>query len=282
MPQRWRNDWGDEGSNLVAQLRSELANARWAIIGLMPEAAQRLLEGFLSCSTRQESYLWRDEVVDQIVGLAEMIPGAVDTFESRRAYCPLCRGGARVVYERGFSVPEGLRRHLIGWGHTRQCDVMKAVMDLAHEHWNEKFRPAEDAEQEQRRLQLLQRRKVETRYCVEPAGEPQLIDEELYGRLARDEAGLSWAEGRLAELGFAVANNADVKSYVSDHTDFVVFADPRGKGEIRFLVYRKPVPTKPARNGRHRPCVGSFFLLDSWKHDIRQKYQSRLDGVISA
>jgi len=156
---------------------------------------------------------------------------------------------------------------------------MKATMGLAQEYWNEKFRPAEDAEAERKRVQVSQRRQVETLYCVEPAGKPELIDERLCGNAARDEPGLAWAESRLAELGFRVANNANVKSYVSEHTDFAVFADPRGKGEIRFAVYRKPLPTKPPRNGRHRTYVGSFSLLDSWKHDIQQKYQSRLDGV---
>jgi hypothetical protein len=115
---------------------------------------------------------------------------------------------------------------------------------------------------------------------VEPAGKAQLIDEGLYGASARDEAGLAWAENRLAELGFPVASNANVRSYASDHGDFAVFADPRRTGEIRFAVYRKPLPTKPPRNGRYRAYVGSFFLMDSWKHDIQQKYQSRLDPIV--
>jgi hypothetical protein len=154
-------------------------------------------------------------------------------------------------------------------------------LDLAHEYWNEKFRPAEDAEEEQRCLQLAHRKKVETRYRVGAAGAPQLIDEGIYGKAARDEAGLAWAENRLVELGFPAATNANVRSYVREYGDFVVFADPRGKGEIRFAVYRKPPPTKP-RSGRQRGYVGSFALLDGWKHEIKQKYQSRLDGVTSA
>jgi hypothetical protein len=58
---------------------------------------------------------------------------------SDRARCPLCGGSSDNPHgEEGFAYPEGLRRHLAGSYNARQCNVVKAAVDLAWDHSDRK------------------------------------------------------------------------------------------------------------------------------------------------
>jgi hypothetical protein len=46
-----------------------------------------------------------------------------------RLLCPICLDRPD-MYAEGFLWPEGLRRHLDGWGNQRQCPVMAAAARL--------------------------------------------------------------------------------------------------------------------------------------------------------
>jgi hypothetical protein len=182
-------------------------------------------------------------------------PWCIEIF-GQRAYCPLYRDGAQGFYgERGFKLPEGLRRHLIGFGRTRQCVIVRATVELARDHWHEKFQPQE--QQAAREKQALKEKRLasETVYLLAPGARPVLLDEgENIWRRARptsnDSPGLAWAERRLAELGFQAVYDGRLRSYTKPVAcggrDFVVYADPRHAGAIHFAVF------DPAARGQKR------------------------------
>jgi hypothetical protein len=85
----------------------------------------------------------------------------------------------------------------------------------------------------------------------------------------------------LSELGFQTVSETNVKSYIVELGDFVVYADPRMGGQIVFRVYKRPLPKKRriprGRSARRR----EFHLLDSWKRDIQGKYETRLGAAMA-
>lgn len=127
----------------IRQLRIDLWMARETIISLMPEPIQRILKSYLQCVSRQESAAWKYSVIEQIIGLVQDIPPPhnFNWGQSSRGNCPLCKEGPRTnyTYEKGFAIPEGLRRHLTGSG-ANECCVMKAASSLAWDHFDSKFK----------------------------------------------------------------------------------------------------------------------------------------------
>ena len=88
--------------------------------------------------------------------------------------------------------------------------------------------------------------------------------------------------GRAApnRLGFTVIERDRIKSYIDERDDFVVYADPRGLGEIGFIVYRKPLP-KRGRGLRLHAMANSFGIRDSWKNDLKAKYEARVTQALT-
>jgi hypothetical protein len=228
----------------IKRLEHELYQVRQTIIHLMPENIRAILWGYRDCTDRAATHRWEDEAADQLIELAHVLTSEEGSYWWERAYCPLCRDGSTSPYQSGFAVPEGLRRHLVGWGNVRQCDVTAAVMALARAYWDDKFGAAERAEETEKQALVANRKKTETLYVIDPTGEPQLIDEGLgflaFGDTARSESELSWAEQRLSDLGFQTSHEGNVRCYTSERGDFVVYADPRVKGKITFSVFKKP------------------------------------------
>jgi hypothetical protein len=270
----WTNPWEET----IDRLKNELDQARRTILLLMPQNVQPVLSSYFSCEARQQTYGWESDVADKIIALAQILPPAEGSFLSDRAYCPLCGDGSSSPYQRGFSIPEGLHRHLVGWGgNVHQCRVMEAAVSLARDYWHDKFHPAEEAEEAEKRDRLAQRKKRGTLYRTSPYLEPQLIDEAIgFGAAPRDESELAWAEQRLEALGFQITREGNVKCYTNDRESFVAYADPRTRGGIEITVFRKPVSGR-GRGRRTRPAVlTSFRLMDTWRNDLRGKYESRL------
>jgi len=265
----------------IESLKHDLSTVRWTVLSLMPEDVQRILGSYYDCGSEEEALMWENITAEKIIALAEILQSRGWAFFGERAYCPLCKNGSNSPFEEGFAVPEGLRRHLVGWGNTHQCGIFKVALDLARDYWYDKFHEkAVDAEKEKSE-RTLSRRKTETLYCVAPDLDPELIDEGIgYGVQARNETEMVWAEQRLADLGFSIIFEANFKTYLSDQADFVVYADPRKKGEIKFTVYKKPLPKK-GRGSRSRPWAwNSFELRDNWKHDLSGKYRARLEAML--
>ena len=120
--------------------KTELYLAQMAIVRLMPDDIRDLLLDYMSCKTRRETGLWEIRVFETIIDYAEPLEGTSKGSFNDRALCPLCRESGRSFYEEGFALPEGLKRHLTGYGNMRQCVVTKAAFNLAHDSWEGKFR----------------------------------------------------------------------------------------------------------------------------------------------
>jgi hypothetical protein len=254
---------------IISDLRRDLDVAVSSVIWLMPEDARSILESFCDCESERDTYRWRHIAASRVVALAKALPkGICDSRD--RAYCPLCGRGALRLYEEGFVMPEGLRRHLIGWGGPgTQCFVFRAVELGARLYWSGK-----SYYQEQARLaELEKRRKSETLFQVDPDGPAKLIDEGMSWLEPRNSDELTWAEDRLATLGFETRVEKNARSYRSKPGRFVVYADPRENGQIRFRVYLK-------QRSAGGPEYSRFTLTDYWKSDILEKYENRLRDAL--
>jgi hypothetical protein len=250
---------------LISSLEDQLYRARRGIISLMTEEAQKILRGYVDCESQLDADRWEYISVAKIIHLAEVIPSESLNF-SNRACCPLCKDGALVLYESGFKLPEGLRRHLIGWGNN-QCLVFGAAMNLARDHWGERFR--EKQAEEAARI-ARERRMSEILYKIDAKKSPVLIDEGIRFDF-RSVADMAWAEDRLLALGFNIDLERNVKSYTSESDTFIVYADPRRKYQIEFSIY-----LKQCAQVRTEPLIGYFGLSDYWTNSIGQKYQKCL------
>lgn len=260
----------------IRHLEEELDESRYSIVRLMPGKIQEVLRSFYDCESRKETHGWENETALEITEFAEILnqDGGL-YFSDQRAYCPLCGDGSSSYSTEGFTVPEGLRRHLVGSG-AQQCDVFKAAEKLAIDYWHRKFSEAEEAEEIEKKKIIAERKKTEILYKTDAYNAPQLIDEIGFGGTVRNEDELLWAENRVTELGFQISLEANIKSYLNDRQDFIVYADPREKGEIKFKVFKKPLPKKSRKLFRGN----SFTVKDSWKHDLVGKYTSRLEKAI--
>lgn len=254
---------------IISDLRRDLDAAVRSVIFLMPEDARSILESFEDCESYTDTYRWRLIAASGVGDLAKPFPKGIFP-SSDRAYCPLCRGGALPPSPEGFALREGLRRHLIGGGgQETQCFVFNAVELGARSYWSGK-----SYDQEQARLaELEKRRKSETLFQVDPDGPAKLIDEGMSWSKPRNSDELIWAEDRLATLGFETHVEKNARSYTSKPGRFVVYADPRANGQIRFRVYFK-------QRSAGGPEYSSFRLNDHWKSDILGKYEIRLQRAL--
>jgi len=256
---------------VISSLEDQLYRARRSIISLVTEEAQKILWGYVDCESELNARHWQNIAAREIIKLAEPIPSEL-FHSSNRAYCPLCKDGELVLYESGFKVPEGLRRHLIGWGNeNNQCIVFGAAMNLARDHWGD---PREKQAEEAASI-ARERRRSEIVYKVDAKRSPVLIDEGIRFDDFRSVDDMAWAEDRLLALGFEIRIDRNVKSYTSESDTFIVYADPRRNYHIEFNVYLKQFA-----QGRAEHSIGYFDLTDYWTNSIDQKYQSSLQRTI--
>ncbi|WP_044490810.1 hypothetical protein [Burkholderia pseudomallei] len=116
------------------RLRDELFVTRESLIDLMDP--QDLLRGYLGVRDDSQLDSWRRTALAAVMGSAQVRPGA-EMGDPRwpRALCPLCRESAQGTRDvRGYAVPEGLRRHLLGELNSRQCAVFGAAEAIALEN----------------------------------------------------------------------------------------------------------------------------------------------------
>lgn len=125
------------------KLRSDLYIARLAIIELMPADVQSILTNYYPCSSREDAVRWTHNTAEKIVKLAD-VRSSEEMGDGRnlspRAFCPLCGQESSTPFMlRGFAIPEGLLRHLLGSHNSHQCNVFKAAEALGREYLAEKF-----------------------------------------------------------------------------------------------------------------------------------------------
>lgn len=126
MPQR-----DDEES-----LRRQLEVAYVAIEEMLPIHISEFYEGRYRVTSTKEGREWWKLFLDEIVQHS----GAAS--HDRRVPCPLCGRGAETSLSSassGFVYPDGILRHLMGYGNAHQCPVTKALEDHAKTDWNERF-----------------------------------------------------------------------------------------------------------------------------------------------
>lgn len=259
------------------KLKDQLYFARITIIHLLKDPFSKIMKGYHSCNNREEGRQWENHVVEQVI--ENTLPNKPKhQFYQETAYCPLCGSGTSSYGGSGFTYPEGLKRHLEGYGNTHQCSITNEVFSLARDHWQDEFREQELIEQREKAEKTTKRMREETLYKIEPFNEPELIDRGYSWNGTRDSDGMAWAEDRLKSLGFTTLNENNVKSYVKEYENLIVFADPRSNKRISFLVFKKPLPKRKPRTGMFKYRIGHFDFQDSWKNELPKKFEKRIDG----
>lgn len=285
--QSYRFPIQDEQAEEIRRLKDELFMARQEILYLAPDEFHDLLRSYRFCETRAATYAWADRVADQIVERAVPLQGYMTEIFGTRALCPLCRGGTQSQYEQGYSLPVGLHRHLVGYGRVNECPVIDAARELARDAWKSMFAEAEAVAEAQALKTKQARMEVEALYVVGLNAEPELYDHG-YGHDARPQDdtqfSLSWAERRLAALGFELKIEDRKHSYTKSVShalgEFIVFADPRHLGSIQFRVFE--AESSPRKRKRARLHSNSFNIRDSYKNHLPEKVAAGVDLVIQA
>lgn len=262
-----------ETDKKIQNLKNELWTTRYNLLSLIPEPYHKILTNYYF-QTKEERHQWLDMMTQEILDLTQPIEKYKDSY-SPRAYCPLCKQENSSWYgEEGFTFPEGLRRHLVGFGRTHQCVVTETAHKLALDYWHEKFAEIEKQEWIEKHEKLKQRKQVELLYKISPYDEGLLLDESLWYE-ARNSQQLDWATDRLNNLGFTKYQENNTISWIDEYENWIVYADIRQNGRIEFIVWKKPIlKKKPANSYKHR--ISQFHLLDTWKNDLKLKYSSRL------
>lgn len=278
----------DAAEKKIRELEQDLWFARYSIVNLAPSEFEPELSSYYHYSA-DERLDWLDVIAQAILERVE--PIEENAIIGQRAICPLCRSSSSTPYADGFAYPEGLRRHLVGHGNTRQCVVTQAAVALARDHWRKKLTApmvrAHSPAPAPAPNDIARRRETEILYRLGPDRSPLLLDEGLpflgTPRPAGDEPkSVKWAEQRLFALAFKIDVAGRERSYTRrlqlDEGDMIVYADPRISGHILFRLYPAPSAGRP---NRMRSTLGSFKIRDEWIHDLPAKILSGARSVIS-
>lgn len=272
--------YNESSEDYAKRLEEELYFARLTLLEVLPEQFRECLDSFREISTRRGFLAWESQVIEKVI---ERTPGGPENdFVPRRAACPLCKDEGSDPYTTGFKLDEGLRRHLSGWGSTRQCPVIREAFAFAYYCLRDEIAQGERDEAEARELAAAERRRTERLFVVDPSEPPKLLNESSSGyfRDPKDCRGaneLVFAEQRLREIGFEIQTTDRVTTYRFTSGECNVLADPREKGRITFLVYmQNPKRKKTAYLTR------SFHLPDSWKKELSRKFADRLEEAKDA
>ncbi len=264
----------------IRRLESELWSARRTIVGMAAEPLAEALLNYRDCQSEDDFWRWRQQAIETVISAATVDPEI--SYLQPRAWCPLCRGGSSGPFDRGFSIPEGMRRHLDGHGNVAACPVTAAAFWLAREGLQDRF----EADKRTKEAILLERRETERLYLTHPNEPPRLLEERVEGWIGelRDAAAMHAAEQRLLALGFGMETSGNVVSWRLQTEGWTVLADPRSVGRIACVLYRTeilPVASIGRSRKRHspRPVTSSFTLLDTWKHDIPGKFRQRMEDA---
>ena len=122
-------------ANDIKRLKAQLKKSREDIISLMPENIQRILQSYHLCRSEEAKKSWYEDTVHKLATSPTPEFEAILDSHSGYAPCPLCGATSSSPYQWGFTLPEGLRRHLIGAGMAKECVVMAAVKALADEYF---------------------------------------------------------------------------------------------------------------------------------------------------
>lgn len=128
-------NYGSLNSNNIEIIRDELYLYMYNILTLphiFPNEEIKNEALKISHGSEDEKSLRSDvrKLIEEIISNIEVPPVDKFTLEERTP-CPLCGDIANVPYSNaGFKYPEGLRRHLIGFGNTQQCIIIYTIYEL--------------------------------------------------------------------------------------------------------------------------------------------------------
>lgn len=118
-------------TEFIRSTQREIEQLRMTILHLSPKQFHDVLSSYTACESRDD---WEERATTEIIQKTIPITKTPDSdYNGLRAYCPLCGAGRNDAYGQppGYAYPEGLRRHLLGWGTARRCPVVGAVIGLA-------------------------------------------------------------------------------------------------------------------------------------------------------
>lgn len=189
--------------------------------------------------------------------------------------CPLCQRGpaSRIPgYPEGFSLPEGLGRHLGGRSVSRQCSVMRAVTRELHDVSQRLARQ----EREFDKAEIERRALVEPSYQIGP-DEFVLWDESLRRGAARHAQDMEFAATRLSSLGFLKTQKVPgpVVTWLKAVGNYRIYADPREAGRIECHLYAKKTASRSDRLSAWK-YLKRFSIQDRWIRDVPGKLQAIL------
>lgn len=107
----------------IDTLKFDLHVARRNLLEILPPAYARILSGWEQVRSLGDYDRYRNMIVDEVLEGAGMQP-----------LCPLCHSEG-VTDERGYLVPDALRRHLLGENSVQGCVVMATASRLALDAW---------------------------------------------------------------------------------------------------------------------------------------------------
>lgn len=107
----------------VERLETQLAIAQQAVVTRLPESVREILDQHHATHIAALLDL-RKALANEALRLAEPIKLG---FGPAEALCPLCGDRSSRPYAHGFTVPEGLRKHLLGDGNAHPCPVLHTV-----------------------------------------------------------------------------------------------------------------------------------------------------------
>jgi hypothetical protein len=117
----------------IRQLKDTLGLTRQILIGLLPWETAEALRHFIQEYSTSGDWKLIQDLPEKLVEMAYDSAFWPPLYGCQRALCPLCGQGSQSPYEKGFALPIGLQRHLMGRGNATQCGVMEIILDMAHE-----------------------------------------------------------------------------------------------------------------------------------------------------
>lgn len=107
------------------RVETKLYYTRQFVLSLLPKELQTLLKDY---SLGVDYSSWHRVIVEKVLGMATATIDGHGYFPDR-GVCPLCQGGS--INHEGFTIPNGLLRHLTGSHKAQVCEVLEAANEVA-------------------------------------------------------------------------------------------------------------------------------------------------------
>ncbi len=280
----WRRGHHPAGPVREASDDTALSLARIVLRGV-PPAFKQAFDDVSQSRSLEEWELAYEGLLYLVMAVASDFPDHREALGGVRAWCPLCGLGATSNYSRpGFSLPEGLERHLRGFGNTYRCDVIRAL-DITSEDLKHSMAGALHDEQDPSSAPIRsvsQRMAEEILYQRGARQSPVLVDTGLPPRQVRGPKEIAWAERRLKEMGFSRSGrHSNVVCWVKTHPSdpsVTIYADVRRKGHTVFRVYQGRQPLRP---GVEPLLCGHAILQDRFTQGLWARIAPDIDDVLA-